>query len=93
MRILIGLVVLLIIIGMGVSAFAMEVSGTLTEVTWQYIILDSDRYPVTDKTIIVDRDFHKDVSPYNPAVLRHKKKATIIIEHGKVKKIFIEVPK
>ncbi len=93
MKILINLLVLIVITGISLNAFAMEVSGTLTEATWEYIVVERNKYHVTDRTIIADKDSPKDFFPYNPKFLRHNKTVTVIIKHKEAKKILIEVPK
>lgn len=84
--------------GIGLNAFAMELSGTLTKATWEYITVDRDKYPVTDKTTILDKDSLEEFFTYDPEFLMEflrtdNQSITVIIEDGEVENILISVPK
>ena len=90
-NIVIAMVIVMTLMLTAVSAT--EISGTLRAATQDYIVVDRGRYPVTDRTIIVDRGSPGDTAPYSPLLLRRDREVTLIIEHGRVKEVLIEVPK
>jgi len=80
-------------IGTAANNKKVEVDGTLTKATKSYIVVNNNKYTVTDKTIVSDMEHPEKGFPYSPELFSHPFNVVVIIEDGTVKKILVGVPK
>ncbi len=70
-----------------------KINGVLAKATKDYIVVNSNKYIITDKTVVSDMEHPEKGFPYSPKLFSHPFNVVVIIENGTVKKILVEVPK